>query len=139
MTKTILVIACFIPALMITACAHTTHLAASTIYEARAQIDAAEQMGARRLASEELSNAIKLLSEAETALNAHNESEAYRIGVKAHLMARYAEVVAARNRAENAAEIAELELTTTRQEAEKKRVESEVAGRELEELSNFQH
>jgi len=137
MTKTILVIACFIPAFVIAACARTNHPAASAIYEARAQVEAAEQMGARQLASEELSNATKLLSEAETALNGHNESEAYRLGVKTHLMARYAEVVAARNRAEKSAQIAEFELKKAQQEAEKARAESEAAGRELEELSNF--
>ena len=136
MTKTALVIVCFIPVLMMVACAGTNQLAASMVYEAKAQIEAAKQMGAERLAAEELSEAVKLLLEAETALLAHNEPEAYRIGVKTHLMARYAEVVAVRNSAEKNAAIAELELETTRQDVEKARTESESAERELEELSN---
>lgn len=135
-TKTVLVIVCLLPALMIVACAGKSQLAANMVYEAKAQIEAAEQMGARQLAAEELSAAARLLLEAETALLTHDEPEAYRIGVRAYLMARYAEVVAARNRGEKNAAIAELELANARQGAEKARTESETAERELEELSN---
>jgi len=110
------------------ACGGANKLAALIIYDTREQIVAAEQIGAKQTAANELRDAENLLAEAEAALNKGDYDEAYRIGTKAYLTVRYAEALAAQKRAELDANIAESELREAQQleeEAFKNRAQAE--------------
>ena len=131
MTRIILSIICLFIALVIIACGSANKLAANIIYDARTQVGAAEQVGAKQTALNEFRDAENLLAEAEASLDKGNDDEAYRIGMKAYLMARYAEVLAAKKKAEWSADVAESELREAQQAEEKARIDRGQAEEEL--------
>ena len=121
-------------ALVIIACGSANKFAANIIDDTRARIVSAEQIGAKQTAFDELRDAENLLAEAETVLDKGDDDEAYRIGTKAYLTARYAEALAAKRRAELDANVAELELIETQQSEEVARRDREQAEKELSAL-----
>ncbi|MBC8232253.1 DUF4398 domain-containing protein [bacterium] len=134
MTRIILGVICFCVALIIIACSGANKFAANIIDDTRTQIVSAEQIGAKQTAFDELRDAENLLAEAETVLDKGDDDEAYRIGTKAYLTARYAEALAAKRRAELDATVAELELREAQQSEEVARRDREQAEKELSAL-----
>jgi hypothetical protein len=134
MIRIILGIICLCVALVIVACGGVNKLAANIIYDARTQIATAERVGAKQTTLNEFRDAENLLAEAEAVLDKGDDDEAYRIGMKAYLMARYAEVLAAKKRAEWNANIAESELKEARQAEEKALIDRGQAEEELSAL-----
>ena len=100
MTRIISGIICLYVVLVIVACGGANKLAANIIYDTRAQIVAAEQIGAKQTTPNELRDSENLLAEAEASLDNGDDDEAYRIGTKAYLTARYAEALATKKRSE---------------------------------------
>jgi len=134
MKRIILGVICLFVALVIIACGGANKFAANIIDDTRAQIVAAEQIGAKQTTFDELRDAENLLAEAETVLDKGDNDEAYHIGTKAYLTARYAEVLAAKRRAELDANVAELELREAQQSEEVARRDREQAEKELSAL-----
>jgi hypothetical protein len=112
-------IICLCVASIVAACSGANKLGSNIIYDTKAQIDAAEQLGAKQTAPNEWRDAANLLAESEAALNEGDDDTAYRIGAKAYLTARYAEALAAQRRAELDAKVAESELREAQQTEEK--------------------
>jgi len=131
MTRIISGIICLFVALVIVACGGANKFAANIIDDTRAQIVAAGQISAKQTAFDELRDAENLLAEAETVLDKGDDDEAYRIGTKAYLTARYAEALAAKRRTELDANVAELELREAQQSEEAARRDREQAEKEL--------
>ena len=121
MTRIISGIICLYVVLVIVACGGANKLAANIIYDTRAQIVAAEQIGAKQTTPNELRDSENLLAEAEASLDNGDDDEAYRIGTKAYLTARYAEALATKKRSELDANVAESELREAQQGEEKAR------------------
>ena len=103
-----------ITALMGFGCGSTNQLATETIYDAAAQIEVARAVNAQNLATQELADAEQMLARSEELLSVGQETEAYRLGMRAQLKARIAEAVAIATRREveagNAEEVLELKL-----------------------------
>ena len=90
-------------------CGGSNKLAAGLLYDAGAQIGAAKEAKAETLANPELTAAEQMLIQAETALDAGDENQAYRLGVRALLKARLAEAVAnLRRKEDHATEVTRL-------------------------------
>ncbi|MFQ6039556.1 MAG: DUF4398 domain-containing protein [Candidatus Poribacteria bacterium] len=134
MTRIISGIICLCVASIIVACGATNKLGANIIYDTRERIAAAEQIGVQQTASNELRDAENLLAEAEAALKRGDDDEAYRIGMKAYLTARYAEALAAQRKAELDAKVAESELREAQQAEEKALKDRAQAEKELNAL-----
>jgi len=115
-------------------CAKSNQLAATMIYEAKAQINAAKQEEAAELASDQLAEAEEYINKSEIALK-DDSQEAYRLAKRAYLKARYAEILAKRNMAERMADIEEAELEKLLRETEEERRARESAEGELKNLS----
>ena len=75
-------------------CGGKNHPVAGLIYETRAQIEVAKQAEAATRASQEFADAEQMLAQAETALDAGEGDQAYRLGMRAYLNARLAEATA---------------------------------------------
>ena len=117
-------------------CGSTNQLATETIYDAAAQIEVARAANARNLATQELADAEQMLARSEELLSAGQETEAYRLGMRAQLKARIAEAVAVATQmevdADGAAEALELKLRA----AASAHRDLEQAEQELEELQS---
>ena len=100
-----LCLVCLMIAVVSWTCAKSDQVAATMVYEAKAQINAAKQEQAAELASDQLAEAEDYINKAEVALK-DDSQEAYRLAKRAYLKARYAEVLAKRNKAERMAVIA---------------------------------
>lgn len=122
---------CLIIALLSWGCAKSNQLAVTMVYEAKTQINAAEQEGATELAPESLIEAESYLTKAEKAFK-DDRKEAYRLAKRAYLKARYAEVIAKRNKAERMADVEEAKLEKLLREAEEARRKHEDAERKLD-------
>lgn len=103
MMKWQLVFLCSAILLLNVGCGGINQPAAGLLYDARAQIEAAKQAEATTRASQELADAEQMLAQAETALNAGEGEQAYRLGMRAYLNARLAEATAILDRSEDQA------------------------------------
>ena len=81
-------------------CASTTQLTSEIIYDANVQVEAAKAANAQNLAPQELADAEQMLARSKEVLDAGREKEAYRLGMRARLKAKVAEVVAVANQME---------------------------------------
>ena len=99
------------------------------LYDARAQIGIAKEAEAETLANQEFADAEQMLAQAEAALNAGEDDQAYRLGMRAFLKARLAEAIAIWRRNEDSA----IELT---KKLESKLRSADAALRRLEEAEN---
>ena len=117
-------------------CGPTNQLATETIYDAIAQIEAAKAANAQNLATQELADAGQMLARSEELLSAGQETEAYRLGMRAQLKARIAEAVAIANQMEVEAGSAEETLELKLRAAEAAHRGLEQAEQELEALQS---
>ena len=117
-------------------CGSTNQLATETIYDAAAQIEVARAANARNLATQELADAEQMLARSEELLSAGQETEAYRLGMRAQLKARIAEAVAIATRMEVDADGAEEALELKLRAAASAHRDLEQAEQELEELQS---
>jgi len=117
-------------------CGTSNQLAAGIIDDARAKITSAKAADALNLANQEMADAEQWLSQAETALNAGKEKDAYRLGKRSYLKARVAEAVAAASRMEEQAHKVEQELELKGQAVEAAARELKHAESELEQLKS---
>ena len=100
--------------------------AGGLLYDARAQIETAMRAEAATRASQELADAEQMLAQAETALDAGEGDQAYRLGMRAYLNARLAEATAILGRSEDQA-------IETAKDLESKLRAADAALRQLEE------
>ena len=114
-------------------CGTSNQLSTGTIYDAKAQIDAAKEVGAENLAVQELTNAEQMLARAEAAVK-DGKKDAHRLSVRAYLKARVAEEIAIATQMEAQAQELEQQLELKAQAAEAVRREFVEAERELEQL-----
>lgn len=114
-------------------CSTSNQLSTGTIYDAKAQIDAAKEVGAENLATQELIDAEQMLARAEAALQ-DGKKDAHRLSVHAYLKARVAEELAIATQMEAQAQELEQQLELKAQAAEAVRREFVDAERELEQL-----
>lgn len=117
-------------------CGSTNQLATETMYDAAAQIAAAKAADAQNLAPQELAESEQMLARSEELLSAGQETEAYRLGMRAQLKARLAEAVAIANQMEVVAGSAEEALELQLRAAEAAHRDVEQAEQELEELQS---
>ena len=75
-------------------CGSTNRLATEIIYDAKVQVEAAKAANAQDLAAQELMDAEQMLARSEEVLGMGKETEAYRLGMRAHLKAKIAEAIA---------------------------------------------
>ena len=115
-------------------CSTSNQLAAGIIYDAKAQIRSAKEADAHSLAPQELADAEQMFSRAEDALVTGKESESYRLGMRAYLKAKLAEIIATTNQIEAESRVSEQELALKVQTLESARRALERAERELEQL-----
>ena len=106
-------------------CGSTNQLATEIIYDAKVQVEAAKAANAQNLASQELMDAEQILARSEEVLSMGKETEAYRLGMRAHLKAKIAEAIAVANQLEAEASSSESVL-------EMKLRASEAAHRDLQ-------
>ena len=125
-----------IVALVSFGCGSTNQLATETIYDATAQIKAAKAADAQNLATQELADAEQMLARSEELLNAGQDTEAYRLGMRAQLKARFAEAVAIVNQLEIEASGAEEALELKLRAAEAAHRDLERAEQELQALQS---
>lgn len=129
MMNWLVVALCSAIALINFGCGGINQPAAGLLYDARAQIEVAKQAEAATLASQELADAEQMLAQAETALNAGEGDQAYRLGMRAYLNARLAEATAILGRSEGQA----IEVT---KQLESKLRAADAALRQLEEAED---
>lgn len=65
-------------------------VALDTMNNARVSIDSAEKVGAREVAATEIKSAADMLTNAENSLQSGNDERAFRLGLRAFLLARIA-------------------------------------------------
>ena len=117
-------------------CGSTNQLVTETIYDAAAQIAAAKAADAQDLAPQELAESEQMLARSEELLSAGQETEAYRLGMRAQLKARLAEAVAIANQMEVQAGGVEEALELQLRAAETAHRDLEQAEQELEALQS---
>jgi hypothetical protein len=117
-------------------CASTTQLASEMIYDANVQVEAAKAANAQNLAPQELADAEQMLARSEEVLSMGKETEAYRLGMRAHLKAKIAEALALANQLEAEAGGAEDALELKLRNAEIAHRDLKQAEQELEELQS---
>ena len=130
-----LCLACLVIAVVSWTCVKSNQLAATMVYEAKAQINAAKQENAEELAADQLAEAEDHITKAKIALQKDDSQEAYRLAKRAYLNARYAEILAKRNKAERMADVEEAEFEKILREMEEARRVRESAEQELKDLS----
>ena len=132
----ILMAANLIVLLMGLGCGSTNQLATEIIYDAKVQVEAAKAANAQNLASQELADAEQMLARSEDVLSMGKETEAYRLGMRAHLKAKIAEAISLANQLEAEANSAEDVLESRLRNAEAAHRELERSEQELEELQS---
>ena len=115
-------------------CGSTHRTVTEIVYDAKGQIAAAKEANAQNLAPQELADAERMLTRSEETLSAGKETEAYRLGMRAHLKAKIAEAIAIANQREAAAGDAEGALELKLQAVAAAHRDLEQVGKELEEL-----
>ena len=95
-----MITASLIIVLMALGCGSINQLATEIIYDAKVQVEAARTANAQNLASQELMEAERMLARSEEVLSMGKETEAYRLGMRAHLKAKIAEAIAVANQLE---------------------------------------
>ena len=123
-------------ALTVLGCGATTQRASEIIHDAQIQVESARTANAQNLAPQELAEAEQLLDRSEEVLSMGKETEAYRLGMRAHLKAKIAEAIALANRLEAEASSAEGALEMKLRNAETAHRELKQAERELKELQS---
>ena len=126
----------FIIVLMGLGCGSKNQLATEIIYDAKVQVEAAKAANAQDLASQELTDAEQMLARSEEVLSMGKETEAYRLGMRAHLKAKIAEALALANQLEAEAGGAEDALELKLRNAEIAHRDLKQAEQELEELQS---
>ena len=132
-----LCLVCLMIAVVSWTCVKSNQLAATMIYDAKAQINAADQEQAAKFAPKQLTEAKDYINKAKIAFK-DNSQESYRLAKRAYLKAQYAEILAKRNKAERMADIEEAKLEKILREVEKARRAQEAAEQELKDLSKSQ-
>ncbi len=122
--------------LMNLGCGSTNQLATEIIYDAKVQVEAAKAAKAQNLASQELTDAEKMLARSEEVLDMGKETEAYRLGLRAHLKAKIAEAMAIASQMEAKASRSERALELKLRDAEAAHRNLKQAEQELEELQS---
>ena len=120
---------CSVVALTSIGCGGSNQFSTGLLYDAKVQIEVAKQVEATTRASQELTDAEQMLAHAETALDAGEDDQAYRLGMRAYLNARLAEAIAILRRNEDQAK----ELV---EKLESKLRSADAALRQLEEAEN---
>ena len=136
MKQKLMMAACLVVVLMGLGCGSTNQLATETIYDAKVQVETAKAVNAQNLAPQELADAEQMLARSEEVLSAGKETEAYRLGMRAHLKAKIAEAIALANQLEAEASNAEGELELKLQSAAAAHRDLEQAEEELEGLQS---
>ena len=131
-----MIIAALTIVLMGLGCGSTTRLATEIIYDAKVQVEAAKAANAQDFASQELIDAEQMLARSEEVLSMGKETEAYRLGMRAHLKAKIAEAIAHANQLEVEASNAEGALELKLRNAEAAQRELEKAEQELAALQS---
>ena len=121
-----MIAATLIIVLMGPGCGSTNRLATEIIYDAKVQVEAARAANAQNLASQELMEAEQMLVRSEEVLSMGKETEAYRLGMRAHLKAKIAEATAVANQLE-------VEASSSEGVLERKLRAAEAAHRNLQE------
>ena len=117
-------------------CASTTQLASEMIYDANVQVEAAKAANAQNLAPQELADAEQMLARSKEVLDAGREKEAYRLGMRAHLKAKVAEVVAVANQMEAESSSSERALELKLQAAQAAHRDLQAAEEALKQLQS---
>ena len=117
-------------------CGSTNQLATEIIYDAKVQVEAAKAVNAQNLASQELTDAERMLARSEEVLSMGKETEAYRLGMRAHLKAKIAEAMAIASQMEAEASSSESALELKLRDAEAAHRKLKQAEQELEELQS---
>ncbi len=137
MKQTLITIATtLIVVLMCLGCSSTNQLATETIYDAKVQVETAKAANAQELAPQELGDAEQLLARSEEGLSAGKETEAYRLGMRAHLKAKIAEALALASQLEAEAISAEEALELKLDDAAAAYQDLKGAEQELKELQS---
>lgn len=118
-------------------CGATTQRASEIIYDAKAQVGSAKKVNAQDLAPQELADAEQMLARSEEMLKMGKETEAYRLGLRAHLNAKLAEALALANQLEEDASRAEGALELKLRDAAAAYRDLQQAEVELEELQSM--
>ena len=118
-------------------CGATTQRASEIIYDAKVQIGSARKANAQDLAPQELTDAEQMLARSEEVLKQGKETEAYRLGLRAHLKAKLAEALALANQLEEDASRAESVFELKLRNAETAQRDLQQAEEELEELRSM--
>ena len=117
-------------------CGSANQLATEIIYDAKVQVEAAKAANAQNLASQELADAEQMLTRSEEVLSVGKETEAYRLGMRAHLKAKIAEAISLANQLEAEANSTEGVLESRLRNAEVAHRELERSEQELKELQS---
>ena len=117
-------------------CGASNHLAAGIIDDAKAKMSSAKATDTLNRAHQELADAEEWLAQAEAALNAGDEKEAYRLGKRSYLNASVAEAMAIARRMEEEAHKAEQTLELEEQAVETAAFEVKQADTELSQLKS---
>ncbi len=134
MIKWQLVALCSAILLINAGCGGINQPAAGLLYDARAQIEAAKRAEAATRAGQELADAEQMLAQAETALDAGEGDQAYRLGMRAYLNARLAEATAILGRSEDQAIEIAMDLESKLRAADAALRQLEEAEEKLEKL-----
>ncbi len=107
---------CFVILVMLTGCAgQLQQLAVETIENAHVALTSANAMGAEETAATPLRTAQEMLTNAETAMDAGDAEQAYRLALRAYLHARIATETAIAIREEANVQETEEQLATSAQ------------------------
>ena len=117
-------------------CASTTQRVSEIIYDANVQVEAAKAANAQNLAPQELADAEQMLARSKEVLDAGREKEAYRLGMRAHLKAKVAEVVAVANQMEAESSSSERALELKLQAAQAAHRDLQAAEEALKQLQS---
>ena len=112
-------------------------LAMETIENAQVALTSANAMGAQEAADTPLRTAQEMLATAETAMNAGDVEQAYRLALRAYLHARIATEIAIAIREEANAQEVQAQLTLAEQNVDEVRQRLEAMKAELEALQKF--
>ena len=118
-------------------CGATTQRASEIIYDAKVQVGSAKKANAQDLAPQEFADAEQMLARSEEVLQMGKETEAYRLGLRAHLNAKLAEALALANQLEEDASRAEGVLELKLSDAEAAHRDLQQAEAELEEMQSM--
>lgn len=112
-------------------------LAMETIENAQVALTSANAMGAQEAADTPLRTAQEMLATAETAMNAGDVEQAYRLALRAYLHARIATETAIAIREEANAQEVQAQLALAEQNVDEVRQRLEAMRAELEALQKF--